>query len=69
MVLNRFNSIQFKNFIPRCWPSKFTTYLPWDHPNMWTTQQFVHTYIQNNRVPSDKHRQTQLTISYKNISI
>jgi len=24
-----FNSIQFKNFILRWWPSKFTTYLHW----------------------------------------
>jgi len=29
----------------------------------------LHTYIQNNTGSSDKHRQTQLTLSYKNISI
>ena len=27
------------------WPSKFTNYLPWGHPNMWTIQQlFIHIY-------------------------
>ena len=25
----------------RWWPSKFTTYLPWGHPNMWTIQQLL----------------------------
>ena len=34
-----FNSIQFT------WSSKFTTYLPWGHPNMWTIQPFfIHIY-------------------------
>ena len=28
-----------------------------------------HTYIQNNTGSSDKHGQTQLTLSYKSISI
>jgi len=28
-----------------------------------------HTYIQNNTGSSDKHRQTQLTLSFKNTSI
>ena len=44
------------------------TYLPWGHPNMWTNTS-VHTYIQNNTGSSDKHSQTQLTLSYKNIYI
>jgi len=64
--MTQFNSIQFKNFIQRWWPSMFPTNLPWGHPNMWTIQHFFHTYIQNNTGSSDNHRQTQLTLSYKN---
>jgi len=30
-----------------------------------TNEHYVHTYIQNNTGSSDKHRQTQLTLSYK----
>jgi len=29
-----------------------------------TCKQIIHTYIQNNTGSSDKHRQTQLTLSY-----
>jgi len=66
------HSIQF-NSIQKLYLKMVTQYNhnlsslgPSKHVNNTT---IVHTYIQNNTGSSDKHRQTQLTLSYKNISI
>jgi len=71
-VLNGINSIQFnsKTLFKDGDPVSLQLIFPSIHPNMWSNNTtIVHTYIQNNTGSSDKHRQTQLTLSYKNISI